>query len=147
VLGYARALLNAAAGDGKISVQELAWIKGYLAVKGYGDDIVRQLDAMAQAAEGKSTEAVVAECKEAMSIGTLQFAGKCIVFDAIRAASSDGLDAREKKVLTSIAQAFGIDEGLITQFVALVEKEQALKAERIALVVPGHPCLLEKYRT
>jgi FMN-dependent NADH-azoreductase len=102
---------------------------------------------MARAAEGKSTEAVVAECKEAMSIGTLQFAGKCIVFDAIRAASSDGLDVREKKVLTSIAQGFGIDEGLIAQFVALVEKEQALKAERIALVVPGHPCLLEKYRT
>merc|ERR1712183_574127 len=92
---YAQALCNAAGGDGIMTQGERDWIQGYMAVKNMGPKVQSELEALC--AKPKDLEQVAQDTVDAMSVGTLKFAGRAIVFDSIRAAAADGVAPEEKK--------------------------------------------------
>ena len=145
MLGYAQALCNAIAADGSASETEIAWVKGYLACKGYGE-LAHQVEAMAKAAAGKSLEQIVADTKASLAVGTLKFAGKAMVYDSIRASMADGLDDKEEIAIQKIAEAFGLDSAGYTELKNIAAEEEALRAKKAKVIVPGHPSLASKYR-
>ena len=96
---------------------------------------------MAKSSEGKPIDAIIKETKEAMQIGTLNFAGRAIIYDAFRASMIDGLHPDEEKSIVAIATAFDLTEDLVGQLKALAAKEEDLRVEKAKLVTPGHPLL------
>jgi hypothetical protein len=72
----------------------------------------------------------------------LRASRRILVYDAVRAASADGYDAGEKRVVRDVAGALGLDEAAVAQIDALVAEERALKLKRIDVLMPdGHPNL------
>jgi hypothetical protein len=101
---------------------------------------------MAKAAEGKSLEQIVADTKASLELGTLKFAGKAIVYDSIRASMADGSSGKEEVAIQKIAEAFGLDSAGYTELKNIAAEEEALRAKKAKIIVPGHPCLAPKYR-
>jgi hypothetical protein len=142
---YAQALCNAIAADGVASEAEIAWVQGYLACKGFGS-LAHQVVEMAKAAEAKSVEQIVEDTKASMNIGSLKFAGKAIVYDSLRASMADGLDAKEDKAIAAIAGAFGVDAAGYAEIKELALAEEAHRAKKAKIILPGHPNLAAKYK-
>ena len=117
---------------------QIKWIQGYLATKGFGK-LALEVETMAKSSEGKPIDAIIKETKEAMQIGTLNFAGRAIIYDAFRASMIDGLHPDEEKSIVAIATAFDLTEDLVGQLKALAAKEEDLRVEKAKLVTPGHP--------
>ncbi len=137
VRNMALALVTAAAGDGKLSDEERTWIRGYFATKGYPAEVVGELQLISP-----PDPAGVAEL---MKLGILARSGRILVYDAVRAASSDGYDPGERQAVRSVAAALGIDEATVAEIERLVEEETALRERRIRLLMPdGHPNLAAK---
>jgi len=136
----AEALVAVAAADGELSGPERDWVTGYFAVKGYGPKV---FDAIQQAAPRPVEELV-----EMMQQGTLTFAGRILLYDAIRACSADGdYHEGERAAIHALGKALGIADDVIAQIEGLVEEEEAQKAKRIALLMPeGHPNLDDRYQ-
>jgi uncharacterized membrane protein YebE (DUF533 family) len=133
VRNMARALVAAAGGDGDLSSAERTWITGYLAAKGYPADALAEVDAAV---------APPHEVSALMELGILKKSGRILVYDAIRAASADGYSPREQAAVRGVASALGIADAEVAAIEQLVADEHALKARRIATLMPdGHPNL------
>jgi uncharacterized membrane protein YebE (DUF533 family) len=135
----ATCLLTVASGDGHVSDEERRWILGYFATKGYPAAVIEATRTMtptdAQAVPGL------------MQLGVLRQSARILLYDAIRAASSDGYHPGEMKAVRAVARALGVDDETVTELEALAAEEEALKAKRIKILMPqGHPSLHEKYR-
>ena len=145
-LGLLSALGNATGCDGEASAAECAYIRGMAAVKEYHYEAAEKIDALADAAETKSLEQVAAEAAEAMSVGTLCFAAPCIIYEALKAAAADGLDNKELQGIHVIANKMGVSKDKVDKIYDLIVEEETLKKKRIALCLPDHPCLDDKYK-
>jgi len=139
---FATALCNVAGADGEVSEGERAFIMGYCALKGYPQSILDDIPKMCRASESKTIEDMADETRELLAMGTLKKSSRQIVYDAIRAASADGLDDAEKAAISRVAEALGVGGEELEGLHELVEKENELRQERIRLLFPnGHPCL------
>jgi uncharacterized membrane protein YebE (DUF533 family) len=134
----ALALVAAASGDGELSESERRWILGYCAVKGYPPAVIEEIAALSKA----DVDAV----PELMQLGILRSSRRILLYDAIRAASVDGYHARERAFVRNVAGLLGVDDQAVAAIEALVANEEALKAQRIAILMPeGHPNLDSRY--
>mmetsp|Transcript_607 Transcript_607/g.859 ORF Transcript_607/g.859 Transcript_607/m.859 type:complete len:143 (+) Transcript_607:305-733(+) len=140
------ALCNAAGGDGIASKKERDHIVGVASVKGYLPEAIEKIDEMADAAESKTIEEMATDAKNSMCIGTLRFAAGAIIFEAIKAASKDGLDDKEMEAIRCIADIMGVAKEKVDVIAELVAEEEALKKKRIAACIPDHPCLAPEYK-
>mmetsp|Transcript_16115 Transcript_16115/g.29047 ORF Transcript_16115/g.29047 Transcript_16115/m.29047 type:complete len:180 (-) Transcript_16115:108-647(-) len=139
---FAAALCNVSGADGEVSEEEMRFIMGYCASKGYPQSIMNDIPGMCRAAETKSREDVLKETKELLTLGSLKNAGRQIIYDGIRAASRDGLDGKERAAIESVAKELGVEEDTLSKIYDLVDQENSLRAGRIKLLFPdGHPCL------
>jgi len=139
---FAAALCNVSAADGEVAKEELAFIIGYCASKGYPQSIIDDIPEMCKSAESKSVEDFAGETKELLIMGSLQKSARQVVYDGIRAATADGLCESEKVAIAKIANSLGVSNEELDSIHSLVEKEKELKEERIKLLFPnGHPCL------
>jgi hypothetical protein len=132
------ALVTVANGDRQITTEERNWLVGYFAAKGYPQDIVRE--AMAVAAVD------LAAIPELMAPSNLRKSARILIYDAIRVAAVDGYRAGEEKAVRDVAFALGLDEAAVAEIEALVREEEALRARRIAVLMPdGHPFLDQRF--
>lgn len=130
----ASALATAANGDLKITPEERNWMVGYFAAKGYPAEVVRQTMA--------TPPVDLEKLKELMGTGTLRMSGRILVYDAIRVAAVDGYGPGEARMVREVASALGVDEESVQAIEALVRDEEAMRARRIAVLMPdGHPYL------
>eukprot|EP00581_Thalassiosira_minuscula_P028031 CAMPEP_0183754072 /NCGR_PEP_ID=MMETSP0739-20130205/3343_1 /TAXON_ID=385413 /ORGANISM="Thalassiosira miniscula, Strain CCMP1093" /LENGTH=179 /DNA_ID=CAMNT_0025990675 /DNA_START=11 /DNA_END=550 /DNA_ORIENTATION=- len=139
---FAAALCNVSGADGEVTPEEKTFIEGYCSSKGYPQSIIDDIPKMCRAAESKSLNDVMGETKELLTMGTLKNSSRQIIYDAIRAAGADGLVDTEKEAIITVAKALGLTDVELDNILSLVEKEKALRDERIKLLFPqGHPCL------
>lgn len=134
VHNMALCLLTVVNGDGEISAEERSWILGYFATKGYGADLIAKMQSL--------TPPAPFGVSELMNLGILKASGRILLYDAIRAASSDGYHPGEMRVVRVVAKALGIDDAAVDAMEGLVSEEAALRLKRIKLLMPGgHPSL------
>ncbi len=140
VNSMAKAMFSIINGDGKITPRERAWVKGYFATKGYGDDVVDSIDSM----QALPVEQIVALMAESI----LRFGANVLLYDAIRAASADReYPAGEHTMVVRVAAALGVSPKTVALIEKLVQDEQELLTRRVALLFPqGHPNLADRYR-
>ncbi len=140
VNSMAKAVFSIINGDGKVTPKERAWVKGYFATKGYGEDVVDSIDTM----EALPVEQIVALMAESI----LRFGANVLLYDAIRAASADrDYPAGEHATVMKVAAALGVSAKTVASIEALVKEEQELLNRRVALLFPhGHPNLADRYR-
>ena len=136
----AKAVFSIINGDGKITARERAWVKGYFATKGFGDDVVASIDTM----QAIPVEQIVA----LMSESILRFGVNVLLYDAIRAASADReYPTGEHVTVMAVAAALGVSTKTVSAIEQLVREEQELLTRRVALLFPhGHPNLADRYR-
>ncbi len=136
----AKAVFSIINGDGKITPRERAWVKGYFATKGFGQEVVDSIDTM----QALPVEEIVV----LMSESILRFGANGLLYDAIRAASADrDYPAGEHSTVMQVAAALGASTKTVTAIENLVLEEQALLARRVALLFPlGHPNLADRYK-
>lgn len=134
VRNMALALVAVAGADGDLSEPEQAWILGYLAVKGYPHEVL--VEASREGAEPPE------KIRELMQLGILAKSARILIYDAIRAASSDGYSPEERTAVRDVAVQLGLNELDVRAIEELVQEEIALKKKRIATLMPGgHPNL------
>jgi hypothetical protein len=109
-------------------------------------EVRAKIDAICDEAEKKTIEQIAADASKAMTIGTLRFAGPCVVFECIKAAAADGLDDDEMVAIKIIAGKMDVSEDQVQKMKELLAEEEALKKKRISLCIPAHPCLADKYK-
>ena len=114
-----------------------------MASKGFGS-LVDQVEQMAKTSEVKTIDEMVADSEACVQIQASM--GSAIIFDSIRAAMVDGLDAKEEAAILTIAGAFGIDAATVAELKELADDEEALGAKKAKIIIPGHPCLDAKYQ-
>ncbi|MDB4962935.1 MAG: uncharacterized protein JWP01_2934 [Myxococcales bacterium] len=140
VASMAKAVFSIINGDGKITARERAWVKGYFATKGFGEEVVDSIDSM----QALPVEEIVG----LMSESILRFAANVLLYDAIRAASADRTyPVGEHTTVMAVAAALGVSTKTVTMIENLVQEEQELLTRRVALLFPnGHPNLADRYR-
>ena len=139
---FAAALCVISGADGEVSKEEMDFILGYCAAKGYPQSIIDDIPRMCKDSESKGLEEGTNEIKELLTMGTLKNTSRQIIYDAIRAASADDLDEKEKTAIQNVARLLKIGDEELKNIHELVVRENMLKEERIKLLFPnGHPCL------
>ncbi|MBA3452407.1 MAG: hypothetical protein H0T42_04840 [Deltaproteobacteria bacterium] len=140
VNSMAKAVFSIINGDGKITPRERAWVKGYFATKGFGDEVVDSIDSM----QPLPVDEIVALMAESI----LRFGANVLLYDAIRAASADReYPAGEHTTVMQVAAALGVSTKTVAAIEKLVQEEQELLTRRVALLFPhGHPNLADRYR-
>jgi tellurite resistance protein len=127
-------LLAIANGDGEVSAEERSWALGYFATKGYPAEVIAEARSLGGADLGT--------IPTLMEAGVLKASGRILLYDAIRVASADGYHPAEMRAVRTVARALGVPETAVAEIEELVAEEAALKARRIAVLMPdGHPCL------
>jgi len=134
---FAAALCNVAGADGNTSVEEVAFIIGYCASKGYPSSILDDIPAMCKEAESKSSEDVANETKELLNMGSLRFTSRQIIYDAIRAAEQDGLSREELDAIANVGRGLGVSAEDVESIHQLIKKETALIATRVNVLFPN----------
>jgi hypothetical protein len=138
VRNMALCLLTVLKADREISGDELRWIVGYFAAKGYPAAVIDEVRAMQ-----KTDAAAVADM---MQLGILRASGRILLYDAIRAAHADGYHPQEMRAVRAVASGLGLDDATVDELERLVIEEDALKKKRIRALMPqGHPSLHGKY--
>lgn len=137
--GMITALVGTSFGDGKFSDAEKQWIRGHFLTLNYPEEFVdSSLDESAM-----NLSAVVL----LMQNPKLQLAKKILLYDAIRAASSDQLQDGEMKKLSQLASLMDVSKEEMDQVVQLVQDEEALKVKRIELLgLKNFPTISSKYQ-
>ena len=135
----ALAVLAVANADGQVSPEERAWLVGYFAAKGYPSEVIAEVQTL--------TPPDLAAVPALMDLGILRLARRILIYDAIRAASTDGYHPREREAVRTVASALGVDVPTVEELERQVEAEEALKVKRIKLLMPdGFPNLHPRYR-
>jgi uncharacterized membrane protein YebE (DUF533 family) len=123
-LAYGKALLMAANGDGRLTDAEKEWILGYVATGGHSDETLAQLRGFGGDAEFESL----------FTEGIQRIAQRVCIYDAIRAAGSDGdLADDEIETVRSMARRIGVTDEIVDEFLDLYRQEQDLKSRRVQI--------------
>lgn len=140
VASMAKAMFSIINGDNKITEKERAWVKGYFATKGFSEEVVDSVDTM----QPLPVEQIVA----LMSESILRFGANALLYDAIRAASSDReYPDGERTAVATVSAALGMSTKTVTAIEQLVKEEEELLKRRVALLFPlGHPNLADRYK-
>jgi uncharacterized membrane protein YebE (DUF533 family) len=132
-LDYGKALIIAANGDGRLTEAEKEWIIGYGATSGYSEETLAALRAF----EGRGD----IESLFTTGLLTTEPARRIMVFDAIRAAGSDGeLADDEIATIRAVAQRLAVPDDQVDELLSLYRAEQEVKARRVRTMFPeGYP--------
>jgi uncharacterized membrane protein YebE (DUF533 family) len=128
LLDFFKALIVCCNGDGNLTDEEREWCVGYCAATGGTEET---LEALLEYAGDE-------EIAEVIGRGRPQAAAhRRLIYDAIRAASSDGdYNDAEKATVRKMAAEVGVTQQEVAQFEELYAEEQRLKDRRISLVIP-----------
>jgi uncharacterized membrane protein YebE (DUF533 family) len=128
LLDFFKALIVCCNGDGNLTDEEREWCVGYCAATGGTAETLQALQ------EYPGDEDVA----EVISRGQPQAAAhRRLIYDAIRAASSDGdYNNGERATVRRMAAEVGVSPDEVAQFEELYAEEQRLKDRRISLVIP-----------
>jgi uncharacterized membrane protein YebE (DUF533 family) len=128
LLEYFKALIVCCNGDGNLTDEEREWCVGYCAASGGNE---QTLQALQEYAGEEEITAVVGRGRPHAA------AHRRLIYDAIRAASSDGDYAEgEQATVRKMAAEVGVTQAEVAQFEELYADEQRLKDRRISLVIP-----------
>ena len=128
LLDFFKALIVCCNGDGKLTDEEREWCVGYCAATG---GTAETLQALQEYAGDEDVAEVIGRGQPRAA------AHRRLIYDAIRAASSDGdYNDAERATVRKMAAAVGVTPAEVAQFEDLYAEEQALKDRRIGVVVP-----------
>eukprot|EP00928_Gymnodinium_smaydae_P074693 TRINITY_DN57719_c0_g1_i1.p1 TRINITY_DN57719_c0_g1~~TRINITY_DN57719_c0_g1_i1.p1 ORF type:complete len:257 (+),score=33.82 TRINITY_DN57719_c0_g1_i1:22-792(+) len=148
--GYAKMLCIAISGDGEPSKTEVEFVQGLISTMvpvELRNQIVSNVPLWAKAYVGKSQADIKTEVRELMKVGHLSLAGKSIIFDAYRAAASDGLASGEEAAIGAEAKALGVSKTDARKCKDLAMEEMALTKKRVSHLYPKHPLLKPEFAT
>jgi hypothetical protein len=128
LLDFFKALIVCCNGDRNLTEEEREWCIGYCAATGGTAETLQALQAYA----GDE------EIAEVIGRGQPHAAAhRRLIYDAIRAASSDGdYNEAERATVRKMAAEVGVTQAEVAQFEELYADEQRLKDRRISLVIP-----------
>lgn len=128
LLEFFKALIVCCNADGNLTDEEREWCLGYCAAIGGTEETLQVLQ------EYAGDE----EIAEVVGRGQAQAAAhRRLIYDAIRAASSDGdYNEAEQATVRKMAAEVGVTQAEVAQFEELYADEQRLKDRRISLVIP-----------
>ena len=128
LLDFFKALIVCCNADGNLTEEEREWCIGYCAATGGTEETLVALRDYA------ADEEVTAVIGRGQSHGA---AHRRLIYDAIRASSSDGeYNDAERATVRRMAAQVGLPVEEVEQFEELYAEEQRLKDRRISLVVP-----------
>ncbi|HEX3622968.1 MAG TPA: hypothetical protein VHT97_11695 [Acidimicrobiales bacterium] len=128
LLEYFKALIVCCNADRNLTDEEREWCIGYCAASGGTEETLEAL----QAYTGDE------EVAEVIGRGQPQAAAhRRLIYDAIRAASSDGdYNEAERATVRKMAAEVGVTQAEVAEFEELYADDQRLKDRRISLVIP-----------
>jgi len=128
LLDFFKSLIVCCNADGNLTHEEREWCIGYCAATGGTEETLVALRDYA----GDE------ELAEVLGRGRPHAAThRRLIYDAVRAASSDGLyNTSEQAAVRRLAAAVGVSAHEVRQFEELYAEEQRLKDRRIGLVIP-----------
>jgi hypothetical protein len=128
LLEFFKALIVCCNGDRNLTDEEREWCIGYCAATG---GTTETLAALAEYAGDEEIAEVVGRGRPHAA------AHRRLIYDAIRAASSDGdYNEGERSTIRKMAAEVGVTQAEVAEFEALYADEQRLKDRRISLVIP-----------
>ena len=128
-VGFGKALLVCANGDGKLAPAEREWVLGYLATGGASDAVLAELNTYA--AKDDIVKLVAATPSVAAS-------SRAVIFHAIAACAADGdLSSGERKTVVRMAGALGVSEDGVKQIERAYVAERRAVADKIKVVFPN----------
>jgi uncharacterized membrane protein YebE (DUF533 family) len=128
LLEFFKALIVCCNGDGNLTDEEREWCIGYCAATG---GTVETLAALQEYPGDEEIATVVGRGRPHAA------AHRRLIYDAIRAASSDGdYNAAEQATVRKMAAEVGVTQAEVAEFEELYAEEQRLKDRRISLVIP-----------
>jgi tellurite resistance protein len=128
LLEFFKALIVCCNGDGKLTDDEREWCVGYCAAIGGTEET---LLALRDYPGDESVAEVIARGRPHAATH------RRLIYDAIRAASSDGeYHQDERATVRRMAAEVGVPEADVDAFEALCLEEQRLKDRRLSLVIP-----------
>lgn len=136
---YYAGLMIVCSKDGVFSDTERDWVIGYAASLGADDAMISRLERYAHKIAVSDSKRLNATLKKHL----LQILEDSIdsavrqewIYDAIRAASSDGYSDGEKHAVREAAAIMGIDERKVVELEILVLEEAVIKAKRYLLTL------------
>jgi len=128
LLDFFKALIVCCNGDGKLTEEEREWCIGYCAATG-GTEAT--LLALRDYAGDEDVATVIGRSRPSAATH------RRLIYDAIRASSSDGeYHAEERATVRRMAAEVGVLEAEVDAFEVLCAEEQSLKDRRLSLVIP-----------
>jgi hypothetical protein len=128
LLEFFKALIVCCNGDRNLTEEEREWCIGYCAATG---GTAETLEALQEYAGDEEIADVIGRG------GPHAAAHRRLIYDAIRAASSDGdYNEAERATVRKMAAEVGVTQAEVADFEELYADEQRLKDRRIALVIP-----------
>mmetsp|Transcript_5625 Transcript_5625/g.8563 ORF Transcript_5625/g.8563 Transcript_5625/m.8563 type:complete len:188 (+) Transcript_5625:67-630(+) len=138
--GMIAAVTSSAFGDGSLSECEMHWIRGHFLSMNYDSKVIEEV---LNSSDQNNTLNLIS----LMEKSKLAKIRKLLVYDAIRAASADGLHELEEKAIRNFATTLDLSCTEIDAIFQLVEDEETLKIRRIStLDLKGFDELCQKYR-
>lgn len=128
LLEFFKALIVCCNGDGNLTEEEREWCVGYCAATG---GTAETLQALMEYPGDEDVAVVIGRGRPHAA------AHRRLIYDAIRAASSDGdYNEAERATVRKMAAEVGVTLEEVAQFEELYAEEQRLKDRRISLVIP-----------
>jgi len=132
---YMSSVMLCASSDGVLDPKEKAWVLGYAAALGSPADLMRELESMTVENLKRQNlgEDFEKFCARTDKRSTASKRG--IIYDAIRAASADGVfHTDERQSVVNLALKFGLSKEVVAELEALHNEERALSKRKEALV-------------
>jgi uncharacterized membrane protein YebE (DUF533 family) len=117
-------VLSVAGADGELSERELTFLLGRAKQFGVSDEGIEQMARFDY--RSVDVEAVAQQVPRSWA--------KLLLYDAILTARADGFAEQEREAARRWARALGLDEAVVETIERHLEKEDELRAERIALI-------------
>jgi uncharacterized membrane protein YebE (DUF533 family) len=128
LLDFFKALIVCCNGDGNLTEEEREWCVGYCAATGGTEET---LTALRDYAGDEDVIAVIGRGRPHAATH------RRLIYDAIRAASSDGdYHEAERATVRRMAAEVGVTPDEVVAFEELYAEEQRLKDRRLSLVIP-----------
>mmetsp|Transcript_16704 Transcript_16704/g.31330 ORF Transcript_16704/g.31330 Transcript_16704/m.31330 type:complete len:139 (+) Transcript_16704:2-418(+) len=134
------ALVSTSFGDGNFSESEKGWIRGHFLTLNYPEEFIEK--AMSESATNLASVVLL------MHNPKLERAKKIMLYDALRAASTDGIHEGEVKLLKKLASVMDVPKEEVDAIEELVKQEEEMKVRRIKLLgLDKFSALADKYKT
>jgi len=132
---YMSSVMFCAASDGVLDPKERNWVLGYAAALGAPTELIRDLERMS--AQSLKVQNLGPDFEKFCQRTDKRSAAakRGIIYDAIRAASADGVFAvDERKSVVDLAVKFGLSKEVVIELEALVAEEKKIKERKAGLV-------------